>query len=191
MFLRKNPRTKEVPAEPAREKILEIEAATQGALVFKEPVNILISGQFEGSLEAEGTLTVGEKSKVRAQLRSDKVIVLGEMVGDVTAMESLKIAAGSRLIGDVRTPCLIVEAGAVLQGEVIMIASVPQDASQSRSRIAEELWDADQLAGYLSVERSLIFEWADSGRLPGIKDSNGWHFDKRKVDEWVTSGRIG
>ena len=191
MFLRKNPRTKEVPAEPAREKILEIEAATQGALVFKEPVNILISGQFEGSLEAEGTLTVGEKSKVRAQLRSGKVIVLGEMVGDVTASESLRIAAGSRLIGDVRTPCLIVEPGAVLQGEVIMIASIPQDASQSMSRIAEELWDADQLAGYLSVERSLIFEWADSGRLPGIKDSNGWHFDKRKVDEWVTSGRIG
>lgn len=191
MFLRKNPRTKEVPAEPAREKILEIEAATQGALVFKEPVNILISGQFEGSLEAAGTLTVGEKSKVRAQLRSDKVIVLGEMVGDVTAVESLRIAAGSRLIGDVRTPSLIVEAGAVLQGEVIMIASVPHDASQSKSRIAEELWDADQLAGYLSVERSLIFEWADSGRLPGIRDSKGWHFDKRKVDEWVTSGRIG
>jgi excisionase family DNA binding protein len=191
MFFGKNRRTNPNPAEPAREKILEIEAATQGALTFKDPVNILISGHFEGSLEAAGTLTVGEKSQVRAQLRSDRVIVLGEMVGDVTGVESLRIAAGGRLIGDVRTPCLIVEPGAVLQGEVIMIASVASNTIESRLVIPAELWDADQLASYLSVERSLIFEWADSGRLPGIKDSNGWHFDKRKVDEWVTSGRIG
>lgn len=191
MFLRKNPRTNAAPAEPAREKILEIEAATQGALTFKEPIHILISGSFEGSLETAGTLTVGAQSRVRARLQGSRVIVLGEMVGDVSASESLKIAAGGRLIGEVRTPELIVEPGAVLQGEVIMIGSKASSEPDPASAVPPEAWDVDRIAAYLSVERSLIFEWADSGRLPGVKDSNGWHFDKRKVDEWVTSGRIG
>lgn len=191
MFMRKkNQGTHQPPAEPARERVLEIDAATQGALTFKDPVNILISGRFEGSLEAAGTLTVGERAQVKAQLRSDRIIILGEMVGGVMAAESLRIAASGRLIGDVRTPHLIVEPGAVLHGEVCMIASVSAPAVDSRLVLTDEMWDVDQLAAYLSVERSMIFEWADSGRLPGIKDDNGWRFDKRKVDEWVTSGRI-
>jgi excisionase family DNA binding protein len=190
MFMRKkNHRTDDPPAEPVRERVLEIDAATQGALTFKDSVNILISGRFEGTLEAAGTITIGEKAQVRAQIRSGRVLILGEMVGDIVATESLRIASCGRLIGDVRTPSLVVESGAVLHGEVGMIAAAEQ--IESRLVTTGEMWDADQLAAYLSVERSMIFEWADSGRLPGIKDSNGWHFDKRKVDEWVTSGKIG
>ena len=187
MFMRKK-RQESPAAEPVREKVLEIDAATQGALTFRDPINILISGRFEGTLEAAGALTIGDKAQVRAHLRSDRVTVTGEMVGDVTATESLHITATGRVIGDVRTPCLIVEPGGVLQGEVSMIASVR--SSDSRLVPQDGTWDVDQLASYLSVERSLIFEWADSGRLPGIKDDNGWHFDKRKVDEWVASGKI-
>lgn len=192
MFMRKkNPKANVPQPEPARERVLEIDAATQGALTFKDPVNILISGRFEGTLEASGVLTVGSSARVKAQVRSSRVVILGEMVGDVAATESLRIAAGGRVIGDVRTPSLVVEEGGVLHGEVIMIAAVANASADARWVASEDLWDVDQLASYLSVERSMIFEWADAGRLPGIKDENGWHFDKRKVDEWVTSGRIG
>jgi excisionase family DNA binding protein len=192
MFMRKkNPKSSVPPAEPAREKVLEIDAATQGALTFRDPVNILISGRFEGTLEASGVLTIGSSARVKARIQSTRVVVLGEMVGDVAAAESLRIAAGGRVIGDVRTPSLIVEEGGILHGEVIMIAAVPNVSIDARWVASEDLWDVDQLAAYLAVERSMIFEWADAGRLPGIKDDNGWHFDKRKVDEWVTSGRIG
>lgn len=188
MFRKKTPKLS--PVIESRERILEIDAATQGALTFKDPVNILISGRFEGSLEAVGSLTVGEKAQVKAQLRSDRVVILGEMVGSVYAVESLRIAAGGRLIGDVQAPNLIVEAGGVLHGEVSMITSTAAKINDSRLITFSDMWDVDQLAAHLSVERSMIFEWADSGRLPGVKDENGWRFDKRKVDEWVTSGKI-
>lgn len=192
MFMRKkNPQPARPSAEIPRERVLEIDAATQGALTFKDPVNILISGRFEGTLDAAGSITVGEKAQVKARLKSDRLVILGEMVGDVIAADSLKICAGGRLVGDVRTPNLIVEPGAVLHGDVSMIVSADRMPADSRLVLSEDLWGVDQLAAYLSVERSMIFEWADAGRLPGIKDENGWHFDKRKVDEWVTSGRIG
>jgi excisionase family DNA binding protein len=190
MFMRKS--RKEIPpAELAREKVLEIDAATQGVLAFREPINILINGPFEGTLEALGSLTVGEKAQVRAHLQSERVTILGEMVGDVIATQLLRVAATGRIIGDVRTPNLIVESGGVIQGEVSMIAAVQSSKSpDSRLSLTEDAWDVDQLASYLSVERSMIFEWADSGRLPGIKDDDGWHFDKRKVEEWISSGKI-
>ncbi len=187
MFMRKK-KPEAQPVAPVREKVLEIDATTQGALTFRDPLNILINGRFEGSLEALGTLTVGEKSQVRAHLHSDRVIILGEIVGDVVASESLRVASTGRIIGDVRTPNLIVEAGGVLQGEVSMIAA--GRPAESRLVPREETWDVDQLASYLAVERSMIFEWADSGRLPGTKNDSGWRFDKRKVDEWVASGKI-
>ena len=167
-------------------KVLEIDAEMQGSLSFKDPVNILINGNFEGTLDTLGILTIGERASVKATIKGETVILKGELVGDLTVSESLSLCAKARLIGDIQTPSLSIETGAILQGQVDMTTETTTSSKGSES----SFFNVDELASYLSVEKSLIFEWADSGKLPGTRRGSNWKFEKEKVDEWVASGMI-
>lgn len=185
MALLKRNNKKEV--QEASERVLEIDAKMQGSLSFKDPVNIVINGSFEGTLDTLGILTIGENAVVKAEIKGEAVILKGELVGDVIVTESLEIHSKARVIGDIQTPILSMQKGAILQGQVSMVESqttVETDDSGSA------LFNADELASYLSVEKSMIYEWADSGKLPGVRKGSTWRFDKKKVDEWVASGMI-
>ncbi|MCA9395878.1 MAG: polymer-forming cytoskeletal protein [Candidatus Omnitrophica bacterium] len=173
-------------------KVLEIDANMQGTLSFKDPVNIAINGSFEGTLETKGTLTIGSQAVVRAKISGENVTILGELIGDVLASGLLDLRETSRLIGDVRAAGLSIEAGAVLQGHVAMIGQNESEAQKPKKRTErlEDLLGVDEVAEYLSVKKSLIFEWADAGKLPATREGSEWKFEKEKVDEWVASGMI-
>jgi len=49
---------------------------------------------------------------------------------------------------------------------------------------------AEELAKYLEVDTSMITDWVNSGKLPAMKEGDGWRFDRSKVDEWVAEGKI-
>ncbi len=167
------------------EKILEVAASMQGSLVFKDPVNLRINGSFEGTLNTRGTLIIGENAVVKADIAGEVIQIAGEVIGDIKAEAQLELTGSGRLVGDVVTPSLVVGEGAVIQGKLDMISAGSKTDGKSRS-----LMNADELASYLAVEKTLVFEWADSGKLPAIREGSGWRFDKSKVDEWVASGRI-
>ena len=48
----------------------------------------------------------------------------------------------------------------------------------------------EELARYLEVDLSSIIEWANSGKVPGQKESGNWRFDRRLIDTWVASGKV-
>lgn len=181
MLNRKNPKESK---DETGEKVLEVNASMTGTLTFKDPVNLQINGNFEGTLDTKGSLEIGEKASVKAGISGDIVVISGDVVGNVRASKELQINAPGRLVGDVETPSLSIQKGAVLQGKVNMIGV------STTPRMSRIIMNAEELASYLAVEKSLIFEWADNGKLPGIKEGSSWKFEKSKVDEWVANGRI-
>lgn len=186
-FNKKN--DKDITKDPSGLQQLEIAASMQGALSFKDPVHLLIHGSFEGTLETRGILEISQKAVVRAHIKGERVMILGEVIGNVSATQGLELGEAARLTGDVRTPSLTVKTGAILQGSVIMSGGA-QPVEREREETPGGLLGVDELAAYLSVEKALICEWADSGRLPAQKRGANWRFDKKKVDEWVASGMI-
>jgi hypothetical protein len=34
-------------------------------------------------------------------------------------------------------------------------------------------------------------EWANSGKVPGLKDGNNWKFERRAIDSWLATGKMG
>ena len=172
--------------ESRGEKVWEVDASMQGSLTFLDPVNLKISGNFEGVLNIRGSLMIGDRASVKADIIGEVISIAGEVIGDVKAEKELHLIAPGRLVGDVETPILSVEAGAILQGKLNMITG-----GSSASRVSKRVtMDVDELASYLAIEKALVFEWADSGKLPAVKEGSTWKFEKNKVDEWVASGRI-
>lgn len=83
--------------------------------------NLRIDSEFKGAIESGGTVTVGETAGVEADIRAREVIICGAVVGNVVATRQLVLRKGSRLHGDVETPCLEIEKHAFFNGRMTMV----------------------------------------------------------------------
>lgn len=171
--------------EEEREKILDVDATMQGTLTFRDPVNLRINGSFEGSLVTKGNLTIGENAVVRAGIQGENIIVAGRVYGDIAATKELKLMPPARITGNITTPRLSIVDGAILEGKCHM---VKEDMDTKGAK--KNMLTAEELAKYLEVDKSMIFDWAKSGKLPGVKEKDDWRFNKVTVDEWVADGKV-
>ena len=89
-----------------------------GKLSFKDTVRI--DGRFEGEIRSENTLIIGETGSIEATISSATVIVSGEVQGDVEARTLLHMHKTARLTGNVKTKKIVIEEGAVLNGQISM-----------------------------------------------------------------------
>jgi len=169
----------------AEEKILDVDASMLGTMSFKDPVNLQINGRFEGTLDTRGMLTIGEKAFVSANIVGDEITIAGRVTGEVVAKKSLKLVSPARVDGNIRTPLLEINKGAVLNGNCQMVVS-----GRVSSQAGAELMEIDEVARYLEVDLSVVRDWAVSGKLPAIREGDKLHFDKTKIDEWIASERI-
>jgi cytoskeletal protein CcmA (bactofilin family) len=86
----------------------------EGKLTFSGTVRI--DATFQGSIVADGVLVVGTEAKVDADIACSSVVVEGEVNGNVVAREAVELHRTATLRGDVETPSLAIERGAVFQG---------------------------------------------------------------------------
>lgn len=168
------------------ERVLDVDASMQGSLIFKDPVNLKINGRFEGTLNTKGSLMIGEHASVNADIVGDSIVIAGKVNGNIHAIKELKLIAPGCVVGDITTPLLSVAEGTILEGSCRMLSKAKQDSSVSRLN----LMTPEDLAKYLEVDASMIYDWVNSGRVPATKEGDSWRFDRTKIDEWVASGKI-
>jgi len=169
---------------PVKEKVLDVDASMQGTLVFKDAVNLRINGKFEGKLDTKGSLTIGEHAVVNADISGEYIVIAGRVNGDVNAQNSIKIIAPGCVIGDIKTPSLSVDEGSVLEGNCHMMSGTKS------SRQVADMLSIDEVADFLEVDKNVIVEWADTGKLPGRKEGAQWRFERSKIEDWLTSEKI-
>jgi excisionase family DNA binding protein len=157
------------------DKILDVDASMQGTLSFKDPVNLRINGHFDGTLETKGNLTIGETASVTAHIVGENIIIAGRVKGDVVAMTRLVFLPTAVFHGDIKTPKLNIVEGAVFQGKCNMV---------------QDLLDADEVSRFLEIDKNSLLDWANSGKIPAVKEGNNWRFERTKIEEWVASGKI-
>lgn len=82
--------------------------------------DVIVEGQFVGSLKTDKSLRVGEGAKVKADIEAADVLLAGEIRGNVRATGSLELGPTAKLYGNVETPSLSVARGAILHGKCLM-----------------------------------------------------------------------
>ena len=161
------------------ERWLEVDASMTGTLAFKDPVNLQINGRFDGTLNAKGVLSIGEKAHVQATITGDQIVIAGTVQGTITASGRVELLPTARVTGKVTTPRLVVQDGAILQATLEMGAPAP-----------DRWMTVDDLARYLEVDADTVTQWAQSGRLPAQRENDQWRFDRTKIEEWVAQERV-
>jgi cytoskeletal protein CcmA (bactofilin family) len=83
--------------------------------------DLTIEGHVEGRIELrENVLTIGPNGKIRAEVFAKSVVVLGEVVGNVTASEKVDIRDAGSVDGDIISPRVAIAEGAHFRGSVDM-----------------------------------------------------------------------
>jgi cytoskeletal protein CcmA (bactofilin family) len=95
-----------------------------------------VDGHLLGTVSSEsGTLLVGTNGQVDANIAVSTAIVNGQVNGDIVATERIQLGRTARVIGNIQTPRLVLEDGAILEGSCAMLkAKEAVDARASESR---------------------------------------------------------
>ena len=95
------------------------------SVVIKGELNgsedLTIEGQVEGKIELrQNVLTIGSNARIKAQVFAKSVIILGEVVGNVTASEKVDLRDNGSIDGDITAPRVAIAEGAHFRGSIDM-----------------------------------------------------------------------
>jgi cytoskeletal protein CcmA (bactofilin family) len=89
-----------------------------GELSFTNGVRI--EGVVKGKVYAETILEIGPAGKVEAEATVRNISIRGEFRGIIHASDRVEIHKEGKVFGEIFSPCLIIEAGAVFEGSCNM-----------------------------------------------------------------------
>jgi cytoskeletal protein CcmA (bactofilin family) len=79
-----------------------------------------VDGIIKGKVRSEAILEIGPGGKVDAEVDIRRISVNGEFHGVIHASDRVEIHKDGKVFGDVYSPCLIIEAGAIFDGHCNM-----------------------------------------------------------------------
>ncbi|HKA91432.1 MAG TPA: polymer-forming cytoskeletal protein [Haliangiales bacterium] len=80
--------------------------------------DVVIEGRVEGAVVAGGRVVVAESGMAVAQIQAARAEIEGLVIGNVMATERIGVAAGARVVGDLRAPDVSLQNGAIVEGTV-------------------------------------------------------------------------
>ncbi|MGD2062284.1 MAG: polymer-forming cytoskeletal protein [Nitrospirota bacterium] len=114
--------------------------------------DMVIFGRVEGTITVnDHTVTIGKGATIEAEITAHSVVVEGQVTGNVEALEQLEISPDGVVIGNVKTPSLVIRDGATLKGSVDMDADRPRPAPKPKKQ--EEPPPAEEKSSPFKRER--------------------------------------
>ncbi len=90
----------------------------RGELHFEDTFRV--EGRLTGKVDSDGDLYVGERGEVEGEVRVGRLFVTGK-VDAVVQAQRVEVAPGGQLRGEVSTPCLVIDEGAIFEGQARMV----------------------------------------------------------------------
>jgi cytoskeletal protein CcmA (bactofilin family) len=119
MFRRrgKRPRRSELTA------FIDEGSEMEGRYTFRGTV--MLNGKFKGEISSNDTLIIGERGTVEADVRAGRLVVSGEVTGNLRATERIELKRTARVYGDVEAPVVVLEEGVLFEGHCRMAKPSP------------------------------------------------------------------
>lgn len=106
------------------------ESSLRGEINFSGQARL--DGRFSGDIQGSGTLFIGPKAHVEAQVRADTVVIQGELIGDVAATHRLELKAPGRLKGNITAPLVVMDEGVLFEGHCSMTAETGEEGPRGK-----------------------------------------------------------
>jgi len=105
------------PAErEAKESVIAADLSIEGKI--NGAGHIRIAGRFKGDVHVEGDLTVEVGAKVNGGVRARKVVIAGELEGNVESAQRVELLEGGVVVGDIKAGVVSIAPGSRMRGQV-------------------------------------------------------------------------
>jgi cytoskeletal protein CcmA (bactofilin family) len=120
-----------------------------------------VDGHLTGRVISDnGTLIVGSGGQVDADVLVSAATIGGTVNGDIVATEKVELGRTARVIGNIQTPRLMIEDGAIFEGSCSMLK-----AKESSEKRAEEARQAQYVVNDYPVETVAAYEEPEPGEV--------------------------
>lgn len=102
--------------ETAKESLIAADLTIEGKIHGSG--HIRIAGRFKGDVQVDGDLTVELGAKVNGGVRARKVVIAGELEGNIDSAQRVELLESGVVVGDVKAGSVTVAAGARVRGQV-------------------------------------------------------------------------
>jgi cytoskeletal protein CcmA (bactofilin family) len=105
-----------VERSEAKESLIAADLVIEGKI--EGAGHIRIAGRFKGDVHVQGDLTIEVGAKVNGGVRARKVVIAGELEGNIESAQRVELLASGVMVGDLKAETLIVAAGSRMKGQV-------------------------------------------------------------------------
>jgi cytoskeletal protein CcmA (bactofilin family) len=84
------------------------------------PHSLRIDGRVKGKIEVSDVLTIGPNGVIEADIKAKSAIIGGKVTGNVIVDDRVELENNASIVGDIRTRDLVINEGAVFQGNCSM-----------------------------------------------------------------------
>jgi cytoskeletal protein CcmA (bactofilin family) len=78
--------------------------------------HVRIAGKFKGDVNVQGDLTIETGAKLNGGVRARKVVIAGELEGNIESASQVELVTSGVLVGDLKAGSLTVAAGSRMRG---------------------------------------------------------------------------
>ena len=83
-----------------------------------------VDAAMKGKLVSEDALILGEHADIDGEIIGNRVVIAGRFNGEIRAKSNVELQSSAVVTGEIHTPCLAMEAGAVFEGRCHMPSPV-------------------------------------------------------------------
>ena len=113
-----------------------------------------VDGHLSGRVSSSsGTLIVGANGKVDANIEVAVAVIHGTINGDIIATQRLELGRAAKVNGNIQTPSLIIEQGAIFEGSCKML-QMTAAADKAKSVKKEEPLDTSRIKTPIPADAS-------------------------------------
>ena len=98
------------------ERGVKIEGKIETAGTFR------IDSAMKGTLVSEDSLILGENANVEGEIIGNRVVIAGRFDGSIRAKGRVEIQPSAVVTGEIHSPCVVIEPGAIFDGHCHMPA---------------------------------------------------------------------
>ena len=97
------------------------ETVITGDVVFSGGLRVdgVVKGNISEQEGSQGTIIIGENGRIEGKVRATKIVLIGSVVGPVSAGEFIELQTKAHITGDLRYKSLEMHMGAVIDGKLV------------------------------------------------------------------------
>lgn len=103
--------------------------------------SLRIDGRFEGKYLQADQLYIGPNGKVKTNINAVSVIIEGLVIGNINATNRVLLMPTAKILGDIKTPELIIQNGVILEGR----CTISNDLKVSSKDLIESEYEKNKI----------------------------------------------